>query len=299
MTTISVPSSDCLSDVLGKPPELSSREVNWQGISFEENNVPAGKSPEFCFTHHAIGVNTSQYLHCEFKAEGKRVKQTLLTGDFMIIPAGLTVTAHPDRPTVSASLNLSHELLARNALELWGDDKFELIPHSKASDSLVPEIMKVFRSEINDNSKSCSFYVETMANALAVHLLKNFSNRSHKVVRPAGSLSGKKLKVVLGYIDSHLGEKIELADLAALMDYSQYHFSRAFKNSTGLTPYQYVIQQRIELAKRLLLKSNISLSEVSLASGFSHQSHMNRHFKRLTGTTPKAFKNSQISPTKS
>lgn len=298
MTTISIPSSDCLSDVLGKPPVLSSKESNWQGVSFEENNVPAGESPEFCFTHHAVGVNISQHLNCGFKAEGKRIKQPLLTGDFMIIPAGLMVTTTPDRPTVSASLNLSHKLLARNALELWGNDKFELIPHSRASDSLVPEIMKVFKSEVHDNSGSCPFYAETMANALAIHLLKNFSNRSHRVVRRAGSLSRQKLKVVLDYIDSHLGQKIELAELAALVDYSQYHFSRAFKNSTGLSPYQYVIQQRIELAKQLLLKHKITISEVSLASGFNHQSHLNRHFKRLTGTTPQAFKHSQISPKK-
>ncbi len=59
----SIKSSNYLSDVLGKPPTISSQNANWQDVSFEENYVPAGKSPEFRFTHHAVGVNTTQPMY--------------------------------------------------------------------------------------------------------------------------------------------------------------------------------------------------------------------------------------------
>ncbi|MEG4942592.1 helix-turn-helix transcriptional regulator [Microcoleus sp. F4-D5] len=80
--------------------------------------------------------------------------------------------------------------------------------------------------------------------------------------------------------------KKELAGIAQL---SPYYFSRAFKQSVGISPHQYVIQQRVERAKQLLLQGNMSLYEIAIACGFTHQSHLTRHFKRLTGVTPKTL----------
>ncbi|NJS10840.1 MAG: helix-turn-helix transcriptional regulator, partial [Microcoleus sp. CSU_2_2] len=70
---------------------------------------------------------------------------------------------------------------------------------------------------------------------------------------------------------------------------SSYHFCRLFKQSTGFSPHQYVIQQRVERAKQLLRQGQMSIGEIAIACGFSHQSHFNRHFKRLTGVTPKTW----------
>ena len=105
-------------------------------------------------------------------------------------------------------------------------------------------------------------------------------------------LSNHKLKIVLDYICNNLEENIKLEDLARLTGYGQYHFSRAFKQSTGLSPHQYVIRERVALAKQLLVKRDMRVSEIAVVCGFSHQSHLNRHFKRLTGMSPTAFQNS-------
>ena len=290
MASTSIRSSDYLSDVLGKPPTLSSQKANWQDVSFEQNHVPAGKSPEFNFTHHAVGVNTTQHINCEFRAEGKQVTQPLLTGEFMLIPSGLTVTTSPDRPTVVASVNLSNELLVRNSLELWDIEKFELIPRSRAGDPFITQVIKALHSELVDNPDGCPVYSRTMANVLAVHLLKKFSNRSGHIIHPAGTLSNRKLKVVLDYIDSHIEQRIELVELAALIGYSQYHFSRSFKNSTGTSPHQYIIQQRIEKSKRLLKQSNLTVNEISIDCGFANPSHFAKRFREHTGISPQQFR---------
>ena len=93
--------------------------------------------------------------------------------------------------------------------------------------------------------------------------------------------------MVTDYISDRLDRELSLNELAAIAQLSPYHFSRAFKQSTGISPHQYVIQQRIERAKQLVLQGKMSLADIAIACGFSHQSHLNRHFKRITGVTPK------------
>jgi AraC family transcriptional regulator len=69
----------------------------------------------------------------------------------------------------------------------------------------------------------------------------------------------------------------------------EFHFARLFKQTTGLPPHQFVIHKRVERAKRLIAAGRLSLSQIAIDVGFSDQSQLNRHFKRLVGVTPKRF----------
>jgi AraC family transcriptional regulator len=91
------------------------------------------------------------------------------------------------------------------------------------------------------------------------------------------------------FIHDQLGEDFSLSDLAAIAGLSTFHFARVFKQTVGIPPYQYVIQQRIETAKQLMLSTRRPLSEVALKVGFYDHAHFARHFKRLTGLTAKEF----------
>jgi len=70
---------------------------------------------------------------------------------------------------------------------------------------------------------------------------------------------------------------------------SQYYFCRLFKQSVGMTPHQYLIRLRVERAKQLLKRSDLAIADVALQCGFSHQSHLSFHFRRLVGMSPKTF----------
>ena len=106
-----------------------------------------------------------------------------------------------------------------------------------------------------------------------------------------GGLPKYKLKQATDYIDTHLNENIKVFDLANIVNISQYYFCHLFKQSTGISPYQYIIQQRIAKAKKLLKQRKLSLVEVALECGFTSQSQMTQHFRRCVGLTPNVYRN--------
>ncbi len=118
------------------------------------------------------------------------------------------------------------------------------------------------------------------------------TSHNHKSVHYLGGLSPTPLRLVIDYINDYLDQELGLEELAAIAQLSPYRFCRSFKRSTGFTPHQYVIRQRVERAKLLLKDGKMGISEVAVACGFTHQSHLNRHFKRLTGVTPKKISKS-------
>ena len=79
-------------------------------------------------------------------------------------------------------------------------------------------------------------------------------------------------------------------EIAAVADLSQFHFARAFRKSTGLTPQQFLMQQRIERAKELLKHDKLPIVEVSLRTGFKNQSHFTSLFRKFTSLTPKMWR---------
>ena len=108
-----------------------------------------------------------------------------------------------------------------------------------------------------------------------------------------GGLAPNAMRRVRDYVELHLSETIDLSTLAAVAGLSMHHFARQFKQSAGVPPHHYLTQKRLELAQALLTKTELPLSEIAYAAGFSDQSHLARHFRHALGTTPRAFRDSR------
>lgn len=105
-----------------------------------------------------------------------------------------------------------------------------------------------------------------------------------------GGLAGWQVRRIAAYIEEHLGSSLRVVELAGLVGLSASHFSRAFKQSFGQAPMNYVSLQRVRLAQHLLLTTDESMCQISLACGMCDQAHLTRVFRRIVGDSPLAWR---------
>jgi len=107
----------------------------------------------------------------------------------------------------------------------------------------------------------------------------------HGICRPGG-LATWQTRRVLNYVEANLGSKMTIEEMANVVALSKSHFSRAFKRGLGHSPMAYVAVQRVERAKLMMTSTRKRLTDIALACGFADQSHLNRYFRRVVGTSP-------------
>jgi AraC family transcriptional regulator len=106
----------------------------------------------------------------------------------------------------------------------------------------------------------------------------------------SGGLAPWKIRRLKDYIEEHLSQPIRVADLSEVVGLSATHFSRAFTRSLGEAPHVYLIRRRLDRARHLMLTSDMALSELAVACGFSDQAHFCKLFSRYIGKTPGAWR---------
>ncbi len=145
-------------------------------------------------------------------------------------------------------------------------------------------LLNFFLSIYNNEDK---MIIETNMISALSYLIKNYAHTTKEY----NLLSDNKeiIKNSIFYIKDSLETNITLDELAINSNLSKYHFLRIFKNSTGITPHQYILIQRIEKSKDLILKG-MNLCDVAQTTGFADQSHLIRNFKKIYGYTPNIFK---------
>ena len=135
-----------------------------------------------------------------------------------------------------------------------------------------------------------AMYGESLSLALAVHLLRRYAAVPAGLQRLRGGLSQEKLMLAVEYIQDQLESGLSVSGIARTVHMSPYHFARLFKQSTGKSPYQYVVQARAKRAKELLKSGKFSIIEIAHRLGFADQSHLTRQLKDIFGATPKMLR---------
>ncbi|WP_306392360.1 helix-turn-helix domain-containing protein [Telluria beijingensis] len=181
--------------------------------------------------------------------------------------------------------------LLRERLGLSGSLEPVDVPRLRFSDDRVWTLINLLTDAIDDADPASQLYGDSLIAAIAARLFE----RPRQAKGGLRGLSTIQLRDAIAYLEANMPARVELAALAELAGLSQSHYCRAFKASTGLAPYQWQLQARIERAKGLLLNTNRCLEEVAEATGFADAVHFGRTFRRMTGATPAAWRMDRLS----
>ncbi|MDQ3710520.1 MAG: AraC family transcriptional regulator [Actinomycetota bacterium] len=273
------------------PPILSSEPLGWNGLIAERfHHSPA--------EHHfpALPENTaSLYLgqpvrSVRWSGDGIHEGPTS-KGDVTVKASGQPVGWHFDKDVDLLVMRLAPAFLRHVAEEnRLNADAVELRPSLDGRDDAVEHIGLAMLAEMEAGGASGRVYGDSLATALATHLLRNHGTSPQAVPDQRGGLPRSALRRVTDFVNDNLSMDLGLSEMAGVANLSQYHFSRQFKRSTGLSPHQYVIQRRVKRAKELLSGTDLSVGDVASAVGFTHQSHLAHHVRRHFGVPPTSLR---------
>jgi AraC family transcriptional regulator len=272
----------------------ASDRLGWVGLEAARYRAsPAWEYDAPALTHHRLVLVTRPPKELELRFDGVRRHVPLPAGAIILVPGGTPGWVRWSGGFDWLHIYLEPGLVGRVAAEAFDLDPARLtvptldaldLPHLRAAMSAVD-------GELTTGGTGGPLAAESLANVLAVHLIRHLVAPRRLARGRDGTLPRGRFRAVVEYIEEHLDASPTLEQLAAVARVSPYHFARQFKAATGLPPHQYVILRRVERAKQLLQAGTyLSLAEVALHAGFSDQSQFSHHFKRLVGVTPGQFR---------
>ena len=176
---------------------------------------------------------------------------------------------------------LGQRLSSRLDLSLFSTPRLRFV------DDRIWGIARLLAEAVDDPDPSMQLYGDGLTAVMAARL---FLKPAQEAAQPATRLASWQLRRVLDYLETSLPDHVTLSELAALTGLSQWHFSRAFKASTGVAPYRWQLEARIRRAEALLLDTHASLDNIAEATGFADAVHLGKTFRRITGMAPAAWR---------
>lgn len=273
-------------------PLLSSRNRRWNGVVAElyrarEVDVLAP------FPQHTVTMHFAEVIDLVQRREGRTRQLRLRAGDILVTAAGEPKLLRHEQEAELLKIKLAPELVERVAKESGLSNACgSLLKDSFGTrDPQLARFCREFRAELEQESIGSRLYADSLAIQLALHLLRHYSTVSFSGDdAAAGGLPAHKLRRAIEYMRERLHEELSLESIASELSMSAFHFAHLFKRTTGLSPYRYVIELRLERAKSLLRSTELPITEIAQRVGYWNNSHFAVAFHRATGVTPRDFR---------
>lgn len=272
---------------------------HWSGIAAEIRRHVPGEVPEMISDRTVVACtlrgNSKAVIHR--RGNGLRQAMPATTGTFWLCPEGI---AEDEIHITGLVPEMLHIYLPRQPFRsLSGEDGYPDLDAATVAyrtgndDPWISQVGHAVVAELAAESASGRVLIETAGLVLAAALAHGHATRSAPMLSPAPhGLEHRRLRRVIDYMDAHLNEDITVADLAEVAHLSRFHFLRAFKAATGVTPHRYLSARRLMRAKEMLKQGDISLADLAQACRFSSQANFSRAFRRAVGMSPGAYRRS-------
>lgn len=212
-------------------------------------------------------------------------------GTITVIPEG-----HEGRWDIAGPIGVSHvflpnERLQVSAEQLTGGKRIELIGRVGFDDPVAARIMELLGRDAIAPDASARLFVEQATDLLVTQLVRGHSSfAAIEPPAPRRGLADWQVRKVTAFMQEHLDQPVGLDSLAALVGLSRFHFCTAFRMATGRTPHDWLVSLRIKRAQQLLAHPELRITEVALAVGYETPSSFAASFRKVTGLTPTAFR---------
>jgi AraC family transcriptional regulator len=271
--------------------QLSSRTLGWKLLNFERREVgPSRRDLPDGATEHLVFVSLSSgTLTCE--STDRTVRHEFAPGFVAVVPSGSPVHWRWDARISFSLLALEPAFLRQVGEESLGLDaeQVRLVRTEREQDPAISTIAAALAREAVRGDAGSRVYAESLATILAVHLLRNYLDAPPDAAAVPPAQVPRAIGRAVAFIQQNHASDISLGDIAASVHMSPFHLARTFKKVMGVSPYQYLLQMRVNSARSLIMAGGgeHSLAEIATSVGFADQSHLTRHFKRVLGVTPR------------
>ena len=270
---------------------LSSRPLNWGPLNIERREMePSDDFLPGGTTEHLIFVNLADH-HLVCESEGETIEGQYVAGHVGVHPSHTGIRWKWDTRLNFLMMTLDPAFVDRIAVESFGLEagRVELVHVEGKHDPAISNLGATLLREVLNGDMGSRVLAESLANVLAVHLLRNYAGRAARPVTDASAGPTRAVSDAVRFINENYAHELSLADIGEAASLSPFHLARMFKKAMGMSPHQYLVQVRVNSARALLTSGagRRSLAEVAAAVGFADQSHLTRQFKRVLGVTPK------------
>lgn len=249
--------------------------------------VPSGRFDSPVDHRHVLCLHLGEPVPVSYRANHIERPTTRLHGQFCIVPAGSSTRWTLSAPATSLLLRLAPGLMRETAEMLrLRVTASEPVPAIHIRDAQIERIGWLMQAEQHDGHPGGRLFADSLASALAVRLLTLQSLRPPRSPERPRMLPAWQLQRVIEYIEANLDQDLTLAQLAAVTGYSVSHFKPLFRAAAGMPAHRFVMQRRVERARLQLAEGGSSMTEIALATGFAHPSHMARCLRQILGVAP-------------
>ncbi len=243
----------------------------------------------------AVVIHNGTAFEMEWRSPGNRhhERRLIVPGDTHIHPANQLVFKRWLAEPRILFTAFEQSFVERIVTEAFETPNCAVATRIAIRDPVISGMAAAWRQELRERGASGRLYAESLATAFIIHLY-HAHTESKTTLRPiSNGLGARRLRLVIEYIEAHYADDIRLDVLAGVAGLSTHYFSTAFRESTGLPPYRYLIDWRLQTAKELLLTTNQSIYDIAFDVGFKNHSHFTVNFRRTFGMTPSQFRQEQ------
>ena len=269
-------------------PLLSSATAPWRDCLVEEHELDGFAVDEVSCVNHMIVLQLRDTVSVEWRCDGPFRTLDIRPGQVSVVPSGVPHSARFSTRSRWVGVSLTPEFISLAAETGAAGPPPEIVPRMAVDDPLLEHLVGALRTEAAAGAPGGRIYGESLAAALAGHLLRHYNARSTATHQPL-ELGHPQLGRVLEHLHAHLLDDLPLSALANVAGLSPWHFARLFKRSVGEPPHHYLVRQRLVRAKEMLA-GETSLADIAQTLRFCDQSHFAAQFKRAYGVPPQRFR---------